>query len=478
MSFQISPELEDNKLFFIQQKDIEDRLDPLFYVAVQNIKNNIVKKAKYRCDDLIKSCSINRGRFGHRPRNDPKFYNGEYPFLQTGDVVKASASNSSIEYTQTLNERGLKTSKLFQPPKLLFTIAANIADTAILDYPSCFPDSVVAIIPKNDNLTLEYLNYYLRLIKNYIVELAPYSAQRNLNNQQLAQVPIVIPPKAIQSKIVTIMETAYARKKQKEAEAIILLDSIDNYLLGELGIELPEQEENTIQSRIFTRQLSEVSGGRFDPISYLSGLEIFITGNYKSSKIGEFSVKIISGVGVGRQDQASEDEGIIQIRPTNMDSNGELKYDKNVLLPFGSGFDKINVDDVLFNNTNSQILVGKTSILKENRELFFSNHITKITVDKDQISPDYLVNILNSYQKHRVFYSICTNWNNQSGIGLDLLKSLSIPLPPLEKQNELADHIVGIRNQVKQLQQQAKEELKQANKEVKTMILGADAKKA
>ena len=120
MSFQTLSELDSSKLFFIQKKDIEERLDPLFYVAVQNIKNNIIKKAKYRCDDLIKSCSINRGRFGHRPRNDPRFYNGEYPFLQTGDIVKASSDNSSIEYTQTLNEKGLKTSKLFQPPKLLF----------------------------------------------------------------------------------------------------------------------------------------------------------------------------------------------------------------------------------------------------------------------------------------------------------------------------------------------------------------------
>ena len=85
--------------------------------------------------------------------------------------------------------------------------------------------------------------------------------------------------------------------------------------------------------------------------------------------------------------------------------------------------------------------------------------------------------IFNAYQTNKVFYSICTNWNNQSGIGLDLLKSLKIPVPPLKKQTEIANHITKIRNQAKQLQQQAKAELEQAKKEVETMILGENESK-
>ena len=253
-------------MFFVQHSELQDRLDPLFYTALKNIKNNIEKKAKYQYVSLIQTCSINRGRFGHRPRNDPRFYDGEYPFIQTGNIVEASDSKTQIKYTQTLNELGLKTSKLFHPPKLLFTIAANIGDTAILDYSSCFPDSIVALIPKKDDITLEYLNIYLRLIKSYVVELAPYSAQRNLNNQQLAQVPIVIPPKEVQEEIAAKMDGAYAAKKQKEAEAQRSLDSIDNYLLSELGINLSELEENTIQNRVFYCNLRSVVGRRFDPL--------------------------------------------------------------------------------------------------------------------------------------------------------------------------------------------------------------------
>jgi type I restriction enzyme M protein len=264
-SFFLSSDVDKIRLFFIQCNELQDRLDPLFYVALENIKRDIERKAKYQCVNLIQTCSINRGRFGHRPRNDPRFYGGEYPFIQTGDIVQASENNTQIKHTQTLNELGLKTSKLFDPPKLLFTIAANIGDTAILDYPSCFPDSIVALIPKSKNILLEYLNIYLKIIKSYVVELAPYAAQRNLNNQQLAQIPIVIPPKEIQDQVVLKMNNAYALQKQKELEAQRSLDSIDDYLLSELGVRLTESEENTIQNRVFYHKFSEIFYGRLDP---------------------------------------------------------------------------------------------------------------------------------------------------------------------------------------------------------------------
>ena len=98
---------------------------------------------------LEETCEIQRGKFSYRPRNEPRSYGGRYPFIQTGDVVRANGGK--ITYTQTLNEDGLSVSKLFQPPVVLITIAANIGDTAVLDFPSCFPDSIVGLIPKPAN---------------------------------------------------------------------------------------------------------------------------------------------------------------------------------------------------------------------------------------------------------------------------------------------------------------------------------------
>ncbi|WP_415878378.1 restriction endonuclease subunit S [Methylomonas sp. TEB] len=158
------------KIFFVNFSDIDGRFDPLYYYSVNNL--DIVNNTHYPVKKLSEVIEMQRGRFGHRPRNDPRFYDGEYPFIQTGDIVRASQTNGNITYSQTLNELGLKTSRLFDKPVVVITIAANIGDTAILDYPACFPYSLIGMTPKSGELSLEYINLYFKFIKGYLENLA------------------------------------------------------------------------------------------------------------------------------------------------------------------------------------------------------------------------------------------------------------------------------------------------------------------
>ncbi len=93
---------------------------------------------------------LNRGKSKHRPRNAPILYGGPYPFVQTGDVRHATGIIK--QYTQTYSEEGLKQSRLWPKGTLCITIAANIADTALLGFDVCFPDSIVGFIPENENI--------------------------------------------------------------------------------------------------------------------------------------------------------------------------------------------------------------------------------------------------------------------------------------------------------------------------------------
>jgi type I restriction enzyme M protein len=153
------------------------------------------------------ACDIQRGKFSHRPRNEPRFYGGKYPFIQTGDVVRASGGK--ITFTQTLNEEGLSVSKLFQPPVVVITIAANIGDTAVLDFPSCFPDSVVGLIPKPET-DARYLEIVMRTKKQHLNDIAPQAAQKNINIEILRTVEIPLPPLATQLQIVVEIEAEQA----------------------------------------------------------------------------------------------------------------------------------------------------------------------------------------------------------------------------------------------------------------------------
>jgi type I restriction enzyme S subunit len=146
---------------------------------------------------------ILRGKFTHRPRNDPSLYDGPYPFIQTGEVARAGKSITS--YRQTLNERGLAVSKMFPVGTLVMTIAANIGDVAILDFDACFPHSVVGFVP-NTNVTREYLYYVFRAMKPELLRKAPVNTQGNLNVDRIGSRRIALPPVIEQHAIVLQIE--------------------------------------------------------------------------------------------------------------------------------------------------------------------------------------------------------------------------------------------------------------------------------
>lgn len=146
---------------------------------------------------------ILRGKFTHRPRNDPAFYDGPYPFIQTGEVARASKTIS--DYRQTLNERGLGVSKKFPAGTLVMTIAANIGDVAVLNFEACFPDSIVGFIPRA-GVDRDYLYYLFMAMKPELLREAPVNTQGNLNIERIGSREVVLPPLSEQREIVRAVE--------------------------------------------------------------------------------------------------------------------------------------------------------------------------------------------------------------------------------------------------------------------------------
>lgn len=134
--------------------------------------------------------SVDRGRFSIRPRNDPKYYGGAYPFVQIGDLP---SEGGSIEtFNQTLNEEGLSVSRLFPKGTVLIAIVgATIGNTGVLEFDSCCPDSLVAIRTASPSYS-RFIEFYLRLMKLRIRD-ASYASggQPNINLQTLR--PFLVP---------------------------------------------------------------------------------------------------------------------------------------------------------------------------------------------------------------------------------------------------------------------------------------------
>lgn len=152
--------------------------------------------------------AIQRGKFSHRPRNDPRFYGGVYPFIQTGDIA---ASGKFIQtYHQTLNEEGLSISKMFPKGTLVMSIAANIGDIAILEFDACFPDSVVGFVPSKD-VDLDFYYYALFALRNEMVNASTMNTQLNINIERIGSIKFVMPPLHEQRAIAAFLDRETAR---------------------------------------------------------------------------------------------------------------------------------------------------------------------------------------------------------------------------------------------------------------------------
>ncbi|ESU19039.1 hypothetical protein FCR2A7T_24530 [Flavobacterium cauense R2A-7] len=157
----------------------------------ENVKDRVLPEG-WIVVNLKEVCEVKRGKSKHRPRNASELYGGNYPFIQTGDIRNANGGYIK-KFSQTYSEFGLAQSKLWPKGTLCITIAANIGETAILDFDACFPDSVVGLLSKEEVLSNKYLNYFFISFKQKLEELAPATAQKNINVNILESIKIPIP---------------------------------------------------------------------------------------------------------------------------------------------------------------------------------------------------------------------------------------------------------------------------------------------
>ena len=179
---------------------------------------------------LNERTSIKRGKFSPRPRNDPQFFNGIYPFVQTNEVVNSKGRIKN--YSKTLNAKGLKVSKLFPQGTILMTIAANIGFTGILEEDMACPDSLVGIQCKK-GLNNEYLNFYFIYNQKRIDYLAEEAAQKNINLSTLNKIFIPLPPLKEQQKIAQIL-TTWDNAISKQEQLISAKETLKKGLMQKL----------------------------------------------------------------------------------------------------------------------------------------------------------------------------------------------------------------------------------------------------
>lgn len=149
----------------------------------------------YKIKKLSQLGELNRGVSKARPRNSPELLGGPYPLVQTGEVTASELYINT--YENTYSEKGLAQSRMWPKGTLCITIAANIAQTAILNIDACFPDSVVGFIPGKE-VTQIYMHYWFTFFQKILEEQAPQVAQKNINLKILNDLDVMLPERTLQ----------------------------------------------------------------------------------------------------------------------------------------------------------------------------------------------------------------------------------------------------------------------------------------
>lgn len=178
---------------------------------------------------------VRRGKSKHRPRDAAHLYGGDYPFVQTGDVKHSGLYVT--QFTQTYSEAGLTQSKLWPKGTLCITIAANIADTAILSFDACFPDSIIGFNADPKKSDVRFVKYLMDTLKKRFKQFSQGAAQDNLSLEKLISLKFPVPDLKTQEKIAEIL-SSYDELINVNNKKIALLEESARLLYKEWFVHL------------------------------------------------------------------------------------------------------------------------------------------------------------------------------------------------------------------------------------------------
>ncbi len=450
---------------------IEGRIDPHYYKpSFIKLADELNQKNTVKITDIA---NVICGPFGSSITSKDYVDEG-VPLIRISNIYEDSLVYDDLVFisnkkAESLNSYRVKGNDLIISQRGTLGLAAKVD--------SYFNGAIISAnfiaIKDIKKIQPDYLLTFLSsdLGKKQLTRQISGQVQAKITTDDVKRIQVPVLPIELQNQVIATIQSAHKVKRQKEAEAQQLLDSTDDYVLGELGINIDFKPKLTFAT--YSNQVKD----RLDPLYHCQDVYYFLS-DYKgnTTKLGDHIEYAQSGFAAGYSNQDIEGNGILQIRPTNISDDRLLIFNRNIYVnqevAEKQPDDLLVKGEILFNNTNSQKLVGKSVIFNLDGRYFCSNHITRIKVKDTALLADYLTAILNLYQRKGLFFRICTNWNNQSGVNVGLLKTIKIPLPTLEVQKKISSEIQSRMNQAEGLQKQAKAAVEKAKAGIEHLILG------
>ena len=461
--YQVPQHIDNNKIFVVKRSEIEGRLDPHYntpeYTELYCLLASLTCKLSSLKEESYAIFS------GITPKSGGDAYTTEpnaVPFIRSGDFTDTNQIDFSnlLYLKQEVHNGIMAASQLKKNDILMAIVGATIGKIGVYLYDrEANINQAICGVRLKDSISPFFVQaFYQTSIGQKILERTKRPVARaNLNLEEIGRLPIPLVNDAIQCQVVERLQKGIELKKQKESEAQLLLDSIDSYILNELGITLPQITKN-LRSRIFLSSFEAFVGNRFDPYYHNAYFEkafkqLKESSNYKLVRLSDISTLITSGITPksGGEDYTDSEQGIAFIRSGNIDIMGEVDFDnllyiKKEIHNTRMKSSKVREGDIMIAIVGATI--GQVGIYHSSREANINQAIALVRL-KEGYNSEYVKEVIKSsigqLNLDRLKRPVA-----RANINLEEISSMLIPVPDIKIQNEIVKSIVSIRQQAKQ----------------------------
>jgi len=452
--------------FVVYIYENEGRIDPHFYkpeFRELEKKLNILNYKKL--GEII--------QFSNETWNQKDFYENEFPYIEISEIDTTSGKIRDIIYYE--KDKAPSRAKMIvrENDIIVSTTRPHRGAISLIDKDKDkFIASTGFAILRESKIKIKrkYLFFFLRtqLALKQMLQRSSGGNYPAITSRELRKIIIPIPSFSVQNKIIQIMDNAYSSKKQKEQEAKQLLNSIDDYVLTELGMDFPEVEEK----KTFAVLSDVINKSRINPYYYLPKFsklnESLKKGNYEIVKLNEIvsiSDKIINP-------QEKPEDIFIYVDLASINSKtGQIEKPKKI-----TGKDApsrarmlIREGDLLISSLSGSI--DSIAIVPEELDNQVASTGFFVINKSRKLNNIYLFAVLRT----KLFQELLIKEASgaiMSAIPKVKFESFKIPIPPLPEQQKIANEVKVMVETAERLKKEAKKELEEAKKKVEEIILG------
>ena len=444
MNYQVSQHIDNNKVFIVQRSEIEGRLDPKMALYNRKVQNSLYPKVK------LKDVLVCKPQYGASEPGVPRSSIKEPRFIRITDIDE----NGLISHDELgATAKIIEDKYILCENDILIARSGATVGKAYIHKPALydcfFAGYLIRFIINTDKALPEYIFTYTQLnaYKEWVNAIQRPSGQPNINSEEYQSLEIPLPNIERQQVIVDVIKSAYLQKKQKESEAKKLLDSIDTYILNELGITIPEIDAS-LENRLFFTSFKDVTGSRLDPY-----YKLYFSSNYKSVKYDSFRLgsitNICKGTALTSKDIIPGNIPVIAGGKSSPYSHNEANFDGNVITVSASG-------------------AYAGYVWYHQNPIFATDCSVISSKDESLVLTSYIAEVLKSIQS--IIYRLQVGAAQPHVYPSDLM-NIYIPSIPISQQKTIVNKAQSIRDIAKKVIEEGNSILENAKKEVEQMII-------